>query len=70
MPDTRERREYEIDVTVRDASGDVVVRARPRWVIGPATVPERGGEAPRTAGTPGAAPARPSSPERVSAGGG
>jgi acyl-coenzyme A thioesterase PaaI-like protein len=36
VPDAREPREYEIDVTVRDAAGDLVVRARPRWVIGPA----------------------------------
>ncbi|HET7459084.1 MAG TPA: hotdog fold domain-containing protein [Gemmatimonadaceae bacterium] len=29
--------ELEVDVVVRDAAGDVVVRARPRWRIGPAT---------------------------------
>jgi acyl-coenzyme A thioesterase PaaI-like protein len=31
-----ERREYEIEVIVRDRSGEVVARARPRWLIGPA----------------------------------
>ncbi|HKG90279.1 MAG TPA: hotdog fold domain-containing protein [Gemmatimonadaceae bacterium] len=31
-----ERREYEIEVLIRDRAGDVVARARPRWLIGPA----------------------------------
>ena len=35
LPDVSERREHEVPVTVRDAAGDVVVRARARWVIGP-----------------------------------
>ncbi len=41
-PDTSERREHEIPVEIRDAAGDVVVRARARWMIGP--------HAPATAG--------------------
>jgi acyl-coenzyme A thioesterase PaaI-like protein len=34
-PDASERREHEIPVEIRDAAGDVVVRARARWMIGP-----------------------------------
>ncbi|MFL5577282.1 MAG: hotdog fold domain-containing protein [Gemmatimonadaceae bacterium] len=49
VPDARERREYEIEVTVRDAAGDVVVRARPRWVIGPAAAPLAAAAASRNA---------------------
>lgn len=45
VPDARERREHEIEVTVRDAAGEVVARARPRWVIGPAGVRAEGGPA-------------------------
>jgi len=39
VPDASERREHEIEVSVRDAAGDVVVRGRARWVIGPQTQP-------------------------------
>ena len=37
VPDATTRGEHEIEVVVRDAGGDVVVRARARWVIGPHT---------------------------------
>lgn len=39
VPDTTVRGEHEIPVEIRDAAGDVVVRARARWVIGPQTFP-------------------------------
>ncbi len=35
VPDTTEQREIDLDVAIRDASGDIVVRARPRWLVGP-----------------------------------
>lgn len=35
VPDASERGEHEIPVEIRDAAGDVVVRARARWMIGP-----------------------------------
>jgi acyl-coenzyme A thioesterase PaaI-like protein len=35
VPDAGERREHEIPVEIRDAAGDVVVRGRARWMIGP-----------------------------------
>ena len=56
VPDASERREHEIGVSVRDAAGDVVVRARARWVIGPQATPavapagREGREAGATAG--------------------
>lgn len=43
VPDAHERREHEIEVVVRDAAGDTVVRARARWMIGPQSLPEAGG---------------------------
>lgn len=36
-PDPGVRREYELDAIVRDEAGDIVARARPRWLIGPNT---------------------------------
>ncbi|MFN7972095.1 MAG: hotdog fold domain-containing protein [Acidobacteriota bacterium] len=35
IPETTERREYEVEGEVRDAQGDLVARARARWLIGP-----------------------------------
>ena len=35
IPDSRVQAEHEIEVEIRDAAGDVVARARPRWLIGP-----------------------------------
>ena len=54
VPDASERREHEIEVVVRDAAGDTVVRARARWMIGPQTAAPGAGEgAPRApAGVP------------------
>lgn len=50
VPDASERREHEIPVEIRDAAGDVVVRARARWMIGPDTPsPAAGRAAPRRA---------------------
>jgi len=67
VPDTRERRELEIEVTVRDASGDVVVRARPRWMIGPAgSASGSGGEGTNARDSDGGA--RPPARERVKVG--
>jgi acyl-coenzyme A thioesterase PaaI-like protein len=33
--DTSEQREHEVEAVIRDAAGDVVARARARWLIGP-----------------------------------
>jgi uncharacterized protein (TIGR00369 family) len=35
MPETSERREYVFETVVRDREGDVVARARARWLVGP-----------------------------------
>lgn len=35
MPDTSERKEYDFETIVRDAGGEVVARARARWLVGP-----------------------------------
>lgn len=35
IPETNERAEYEIEVITRDAAGDIVTRARAKWLIGP-----------------------------------
>lgn len=35
MPGTSERKEYEFETVVRDASGEVVATARARWLVGP-----------------------------------
>jgi uncharacterized protein (TIGR00369 family) len=35
VPETSERREYEIEGHIRNAEGDLVARARARWLIGP-----------------------------------
>ena len=37
QPDTSERQEYEFESVVRDNEGDVVARARARWLVGPRT---------------------------------
>lgn len=34
-PTTNERQEVEIDVITRDASGEIVTRARAKWLVGP-----------------------------------
>ncbi|MCZ7652329.1 MAG: DUF4442 domain-containing protein [Thermoanaerobaculia bacterium] len=34
-----EKREVEVESTLRDAAGDVVARARARWLVGPAREP-------------------------------
>lgn len=34
-PTTNERKEVEIDVITRDASGEIVTRARAKWLVGP-----------------------------------
>lgn len=34
-PATNERKEYEIEVVTTDSSGEVVTRARARWLVGP-----------------------------------
>ena len=34
-PETTERREYEFESVIRDASGEVVARARAKWLVGP-----------------------------------
>jgi acyl-coenzyme A thioesterase PaaI-like protein len=36
IPDTSVQREIDLDVVIRDAAGDPVVRAHPRWLVGPA----------------------------------
>lgn len=35
VPESNTRAEYEVEVTTRDATGDVVTRARATWLIGP-----------------------------------
>jgi acyl-coenzyme A thioesterase PaaI-like protein len=35
IPDSSVQAEHEIEVAIRDEAGDVVARARPRWLIGP-----------------------------------
>ena len=34
-PDWRVQREHELEAVIRDAAGDVVARARPKWLVGP-----------------------------------
>lgn len=34
-PATNERQEYEIEVITRDKSGEIVTRARAKWLVGP-----------------------------------
>ena len=34
-PDAAERREHEFESVIRDETGDVVARARARWLVGP-----------------------------------
>ena len=34
-PDWRVQREYELEAVIRDGAGDVVARARPKWLVGP-----------------------------------
>ena len=36
VPETSERREYEIEGLIHNAGGDLVARAKARWLIGPA----------------------------------
>jgi uncharacterized protein (TIGR00369 family) len=36
VPETSERREYEIEGVIRNATGEIVARARARWLVGPA----------------------------------
>lgn len=35
LPETAERREYELETIVRDRGGEEVARARARWLVGP-----------------------------------
>lgn len=35
IPETQEQQPYELEVDVKDASGDTVCRAKARWLIGP-----------------------------------
>ena len=35
VPDTAVQREIDLDVVIRDQSGEIVARARPRWLVGP-----------------------------------
>jgi acyl-coenzyme A thioesterase PaaI-like protein len=35
VPDWRVQGEHELEAVIRDRSGDVVARARPRWLVGP-----------------------------------
>ena len=35
VPDWRVQRELELEAIIRDAEGDVVARARPKWLVGP-----------------------------------
>jgi acyl-coenzyme A thioesterase PaaI-like protein len=35
VPSDNERREYEIEGVIRDRDGDVVARAKARWLVGP-----------------------------------
>ncbi len=35
IPDASVQAEHEIEVAIRDEAGDVVARARPKWLIGP-----------------------------------
>ena len=37
IPDASVQAEHQIEVAIRDAAGDVVARARPKWLIGPDT---------------------------------
>jgi len=34
-PEWRVQREHELEAVIRDQAGDVVARARPRWLVGP-----------------------------------
>ncbi len=34
-PDWRVQREHELEAIIRDRAGDVVARARPKWLVGP-----------------------------------
>lgn len=36
LPRTNEEREYELESVIRDGAGEVVARARARWLVGPA----------------------------------
>jgi acyl-coenzyme A thioesterase PaaI-like protein len=36
VPRTNEEREYELESVIRDEAGEVVARARARWLVGPA----------------------------------
>jgi acyl-coenzyme A thioesterase PaaI-like protein len=36
VPRTNEEREYELESVIRDGAGEVVARARARWLVGPA----------------------------------
>ncbi|MDQ3519221.1 MAG: DUF4442 domain-containing protein [Gemmatimonadota bacterium] len=38
LPDWSRRAEHELESIIRDESGDVVARVRPRWLIGPRSV--------------------------------
>ncbi len=35
LPDWSQRAEHELESVIRDESGDIVARVRPRWLIGP-----------------------------------
>ncbi|MBZ0110945.1 MAG: DUF4442 domain-containing protein [Thermoanaerobaculia bacterium] len=35
VPETNEKMEYILDATIRDPEGDVVARAKARWLVGP-----------------------------------
>ena len=37
VPESAERREYEIEGRISNAAGEIVARAKARWLIGPAT---------------------------------
>ena len=47
-PATSERREYEFESTIRDASGDEVARAKARWLVGPQSPSSTSTPAPRS----------------------
>ena len=36
IPESNERDEFEVEVVTRDETGDIVTRARAKWLIGPA----------------------------------
>lgn len=36
IPETNDRSEHEIEVVTRDESGDIVTRAKAKWLVGPA----------------------------------